>query len=72
LASGSSDNTVKLWTLKKNKEYVTLKGHKNSISAVVFSPDSNVLASSSCLDNTVKIWDIKNHRVISSLKGISD
>ncbi|GKU12900.1 unnamed protein product, partial [Fusarium langsethiae] len=34
----------------------TLKGHKNSVTSVVFSADGQRLASGSA-DNTVKIWD---------------
>ncbi|AUS99683.1 hypothetical protein CLI64_04360 [Nostoc sp. CENA543] len=54
LASGSTDQTVKLWqpdgTLRQ-----TLVGHSSPVTSVSFSPDGQSLASSS-LDKTVLIW----------------
>jgi WD40 repeat protein len=39
LASGSFDNTVKLWSIELQKEVTTLQGHSSSVSSVAFSPD---------------------------------
>ncbi len=57
LASGSADNTVKLWNLESQKEVTTLQGHSLFVTSVVFSPDGKYLASSS-RDKTVKLWSI--------------
>ena len=56
LASGSDDNTVKVWDAQTGQEIRTLKGGGPF---VVFSPDGQRLASSS-EDNTVKVWDAQN------------
>ncbi|MBE9039733.1 PD40 domain-containing protein [Oscillatoriales cyanobacterium LEGE 11467] len=53
IASGSSDNTVKLWkadgTLLR-----TLEGHSDGVNSVAFSPDGKTIASGSGV--TVKLW----------------
>ena len=57
LASGSSDNTIKLWNLRRNQVIATLTGHSNPVYSVAFSPDGNTLASGSG-DNTIKLWRV--------------
>ncbi|KAF5864248.1 hypothetical protein ETB97_008245 [Aspergillus alliaceus] len=56
LASGSNDNTVRLWDPATGALQQTLKGHTDRVRAMAFSPDSRLLASSSN-DNTVQLWD---------------
>jgi hypothetical protein len=59
LASGSSDQTVKLWDVKSGELGRTLSGHADGVRSVVFGPDSRTLASGSW-DHTVKLWDVKS------------
>ncbi len=56
VASGSGDNTVKLWTLD-GKLLKTFKGHSAAIWGVAFSPDGKILASGS-VDATIKLWKL--------------
>ncbi len=54
LASGSTDNTIKLWSLESQKEITMLQGHSDAIISVAFSPDGMYLASGS-KNETIKI-----------------
>jgi WD40 repeat protein len=59
LASGSADNTIKLWEVASGSEVRTLTGHTYLVWSVAFSPDGRLLASGSG-DNTIKLWDISD------------
>ena len=39
IASGSSDNTIKLWNAETGQQLNTLKGHTDLVESVAFSPD---------------------------------
>jgi tetratricopeptide (TPR) repeat protein len=68
LASGSGDQTIKIWDVTTGKVLNTLKGHEGSVWSVGFSPDGKQLASGS-VDNTIKIWDVTTGKVLNTLKG---
>lgn len=59
LASGSHDNTIKLWDTDSGDCFQTLHGHQSSINSLVFSHESQLLGSASN-DGTVKIWDAQS------------
>jgi WD40 repeat protein len=46
IASGSDDETVKVWDAKTFDELFTLPGHSSSVTNVDFSPDGKRLATS--------------------------
>ncbi len=68
LASGSDDNTVRLWDPRSLQSQGKLKGHTNKVTIVAFSPDGKRLASSSD-DNTVRLWDPQSLQSQGELKG---
>ncbi|WP_422615951.1 helix-hairpin-helix domain-containing protein, partial [Nodularia spumigena] len=57
LASGSADNTIKIWNVTTGKLLQTLTAHSGSVNSVAYSPDGQTLASGST-DNTIKIWNV--------------
>src|SRR6266852_5280721 len=46
----------------------TLKGHKQQVFCVSYSPDGGTLASGS-VDKTIKLWDLKTCKERATLKG---
>ena len=67
LASGSADQTVKLWKKdgQNNSANQTLEGHSEKISSLCFMPQETHLASGS--DETVHLWDIRTGKTIADL-----
>jgi nitrous oxidase accessory protein NosD len=59
LASGSDDDTIKLWEVASGSLVRTLSGHTSDVNSVAFSPDGRLLASGSD-DKTIKLWDISD------------
>jgi len=57
--SGDSKGNVKIWDTKNYTLLETLEGHRSRIYDIDFSPDDNLVASSS-LDGTVRMWDCEN------------
>jgi WD40 repeat protein len=68
LASGSTDNTVRLWNAASGALLRSLEGHKQSVSSVAFSPDGKTLASGSW-DNAVRLWNATSGALLRSLEG---
>jgi WD40 repeat protein len=68
IASGSSDNTIRICGLKDENICYSLKGHDNDITSVTFTRNGKYLVSGS-VDRSIKIWDFRNERLIKTLKG---
>ncbi|BBC25599.1 hypothetical protein [Pseudanabaena sp. ABRG5-3] len=69
IATGSGDNTVKLWNLE-GKEIQTFKGHSDVVRNVGFSPDGKTIATAS-EDKTVKLWNLEG-KELQTFKGHSN
>jgi eukaryotic-like serine/threonine-protein kinase len=69
IASGSGDNTVKIWDAATNQEIRTLRGHAGGVFGLAFSPDGSRIASISW-DGTVKLWDVATGREVRTLRGV--
>ena len=55
LASGSWDQTVRLWAVETEQLRHILTGHTGEVNSVAFSPDGGTLASGSW-DGTIRLW----------------
>ena len=68
LASGSYDQTVKVWDAATGELVQTLQGHSDAVSAVAFSGDGTRLASGSG-DQMVKVWDAATGELVQTLQA---
>ncbi|MCJ1309973.1 hypothetical protein MMC25_003634 [Agyrium rufum] len=55
-ATGSGDNTARIWDCDTGTPLHTLKGHTSWVLVVSWAPDGSILATGS-MDNTVRLWD---------------
>lgn len=68
LASGSDDQSIKLWDCQTGACLKTLSGHADWIQSVWFSINYQYLASGS-RDQTVKLWDWRTGECLKTLQG---
>jgi WD40 repeat protein len=57
LASGSADQTIRIWNLASQREERHLHGHRGAVKALAFSPNSQSLVSGGH-DGTLRFWDV--------------
>ncbi|MBD2772676.1 serine/threonine-protein kinase [Iningainema tapete] len=74
LASGSNDNTIKLWQLSTGKLLRTFgrwfSGHGSMVHSVAFSPNGEQIVSGSW-DRTIKLWQVSTGKLIRTFTGHS-
>lgn len=69
IASGSYDNTARLWDTKTGQLLRTFEGHEGYVRSVAFEPKTgNVLATGSH-DGTIRLWNVKDGGCIKTLSG---
>lgn len=66
IATGSADNTIKLWAID-GRLIKTLSKHRGSVNTLAFRPDGQLLASGS-VDNTIILWQADG-TYLSTLSG---
>jgi len=68
IASGSDDQTIRLWSVGTGECLKVLEGQQGWIQAIAFSPDGSLLASGST-DQTVKLWQVSTGICLQTFKG---
>ena len=57
IASGSGDQTIRIYDARSGQHKTTLTGHTRYVSSVAFNLDGRTLASGS-YDGTIRLWDV--------------
>ena len=74
LASGSSDETIRLWDVVTGKELRQFGGRQGIVYMVLFTPDGKSLITASAHDKQpIKVWDVasgKELRTFTGVKGV--
>ena len=67
LATGSADQTVRLWNVDTAECLKTLHEHTAWVWSIAFSPDAQTLASSS-EDETIKLWEVETGECLKTFR----
>ena len=68
VATGSFDNTAKVWDAHTGAPLLELKGHTREVLSVIFSPDGTLLVTGSN-DKTAKVWDARTGTPLFEFTG---
>ncbi|MEL7314999.1 MAG: BTAD domain-containing putative transcriptional regulator, partial [Cyanobacteria bacterium J06559_3] len=68
LASGSFDQTVRLWSPRADASLKVLQGYRNALQALAWQPDGHLLASGSH-DRQIRLWDTRTGQCLTTLTG---
>jgi WD40 repeat protein len=68
LASGSDDQTIKVWEVETGQCIHTLQKHQDRVLTVAFHPDSQILASGGD-DRIIRLWNISTGECLNTLEG---
>ncbi len=68
VASGSIDNTLRLWRTTQGSLLRTMRGHPFPVLTSKFSPNGTILATGST-DGLIRIWRVSDGRLLQELTG---
>ncbi|MBI4779690.1 MAG: NACHT domain-containing protein [Oscillatoriophycideae cyanobacterium NC_groundwater_1537_Pr4_S-0.65um_50_18] len=70
LASGSDDQTIRLWNVQDGTCLAVLQGHTGGVTSVRFSPNGQLLVSAS-EDASIRLWSVADGTLVKILPGHS-
>lgn len=68
LASGSYDDTIRLWNMETGKFIRKLTGHNSNVYTIAFSPDDRTIVSGS-RDEMIGFWDVETGNLNKTIAG---
>jgi WD40 repeat protein len=68
LATGSIDNTARIWDLATGREQFRAEGHADAVTGVALLDSGRTLVTASG-DSTVRVWDVAARRRTATLRG---
>ncbi|EHB03294.1 U4/U6 small nuclear ribonucleoprotein Prp4, partial [Heterocephalus glaber] len=69
IATGSGDNTCKVWDLRQRRCIYTIPAHQNLVTGVKFEPIHGNFLLTGAYDNTAKIWTHPGWSPLKTLAG---
>jgi WD40 repeat protein len=66
LASGSGDNTVRMWSTETRRTLSILEAHTEHVRSVTLSADGSLLASKSD-DDTIRVWGLPSGETLATV-----
>jgi WD40 repeat protein/transcriptional regulator with XRE-family HTH domain len=74
LATGSKDNTIRLWSLTSGQTVRTFSTNTGEVGEVAFSPDGKYIISAGGApaenaDNTARLWDVASGQLLRVFSG---
>eukprot|EP00761_Pharyngomonas_kirbyi_P008164 gb/GECH01008175.1/.p1 GENE.gb/GECH01008175.1/~~gb/GECH01008175.1/.p1 ORF type:complete len:332 (+),score=77.51 gb/GECH01008175.1/:1-996(+) len=66
-ATGSWDNSVKIWSMDSDTSLQTFAEHKYCVYSTVWSPSSPSLLASASGDHTLKVWDVNDMHSVHTI-----
>ena len=69
VASGSGDESIRLWDVNTGRIQTILKGHTAPVRTLDFSPKGRFLASGAS-DKTTRVWDLKTGKEVVSFSSV--
>jgi WD40 repeat protein len=67
----SDEHGVEIWDAANGKKLLVLKGHREGVSSIAYSPDGKQIASASG-DRTVKVWNATTGKLLLTFRGHTD
>ncbi|MDR2346904.1 MAG: WD40 repeat domain-containing protein [Planctomycetaceae bacterium] len=71
IASGESDNAIRIWDITQKKQLNTLIGHTGTVATIVFDSEKNLLISGG-FDTSIRFWKFTKENIKTENNNITN